>query len=70
MRTSFLMAALCGTLALAACDKPTIVNTPPTSPVVVPVPGPAGPQGNAGKPGEAGNTPVVVVPPAASEPAK
>jgi hypothetical protein len=37
-------------------------------PVPVPVPGPPGPQGEPGKVGAPGDTRVVVVPPAASEP--
>jgi hypothetical protein len=53
-------------LALVACDKPTVVNTPasPPSQVVVPVPlpgptGPAGPSGDAGtKEKKDGNTTV------------
>ena len=62
-----LLAALMATVALAACDRPTVVNTPPSSPVIVPAPspGPAGPQGEAGK------SSVIVVPapaPAASTP--
>ena len=64
-----LLAALMATAALAACDKPTVVNTPPAAPVIVPAPapGPAGPQGEPGK------SSVIVVPApapaaAASEP--
>lgn len=51
MNKIILAPALLLALSLAACDKPTIVNTPPT-PVVVP--GPAGPQGADGAKGEAG----------------
>lgn len=69
MKTSMLLATLVATLGLAACDRPTVVNTPPT-PVVVP--GPAGPQGDSGKagaPGTPGSAAVIVVPStAASEP--
>ena len=64
---SMLFAALLVAAGLAACDRPTVVNNPPaTVAVPVPVPGPAGPQGDSGKPGA---TNIVVVPaPAASEP--
>lgn len=40
------------TLTLAACDRPTVVNTPP----VVTVPGPAGPTGATGSTGNTGST--------------
>ena len=40
------------TLTLAACDRPTVVNTPP----VVTVPGPAGPTGATGNTGSTGST--------------
>ncbi len=40
------------TLTLAACDRPTVVTTPP----VVTVPGPAGPTGATGDTGSTGNT--------------
>jgi Collagen triple helix repeat (20 copies) len=85
MNRSILIAALFATLGLSACDKPTVINVPPTQ---VAVPGPAGPpgatgdqgkqgnqgnQGNDGTKGEVGKagegTTVVVVPPAASSPA-
>ncbi len=81
MTRSLTLAAACAiaaTLALAACDKPTVVNTP--APVVV-VPGPAGPTGATGNTGATGSTgstgatgtagegtTVIVVPPAASAP--
>jgi len=71
-------------LSLFGCDRPTVVNVPPTP---VAVPGPAGPQGEAGSQGNTGNTgstgatgspgdpgqtgsgtTVIVVPPAASAP--
>jgi len=52
MNHSILISALFGALALAACDKPTVVNVP----VPVAVPGPAGPQGATGSTGNTGNT--------------
>ena len=58
--TSFTIAALF-TLALAACDKPTVVNVPaenaPAETVIVPVPvpGPAGEKGDTGASGDQGN---------------
>ena len=67
--SSLLSIALLTAAGLAACDRPTVVNTPPAATVAVP--GPAGSQGEPGKPG---NTNIVVVPapapaaPAASEP--
>lgn len=79
MNHSLLISSLLATLALVACDKPTVVNVPATPstpvavPVPVPVPGPAGPQGEAGRPGQpgqSGDTTVIVVPPAASAPSK
>lgn len=39
------------TLTLAACDRPTVVNTP-----AVAVPGPAGPTGATGNTGSTGST--------------
>jgi len=72
MKTSMLLATLMASVSLAACDRPTVVNNPPTTTAVVPapVPGPPGPQGEPGKPGRSGDstTNVVVVPPAASSP--
>ena len=60
MKITLLLATLVATLGLTACDRPTVVNTPPSStvavPVPVPVPGPAGPQGESGKPGSMGAT--------------
>ncbi len=38
-------------LTLSACDRPTVVNTPP----VVTVPGPAGPTGATGNTGNTGS---------------
>ena len=70
MKTSMLLATLLAALGLAACDRPTVVNTPPNSTTTVavptPVPGPAGPQGDPGKPGS--NNTVIITPPAASAP--
>lgn len=40
-------------LGLSACDKPTVVSVPADT-VVVPVPGPAGETGAAGKSGDEG----------------
>ena len=65
MKPSIPLLLLFATVALVACDKPTVVNVPPTTapapapvavpvPVPVPVPGPAGPQGPTGQPGEPG----------------
>jgi len=76
MKTSMLLASLLAALSLAACDRPTVVNTPPSSSTTVavptPVPGPPGPQGEPGKPGTPGantSTNVTITPPAAaSEP--
>ena len=83
MNRSMLMLALLAALSLAACDKPTVVNTPATP---VAVPGPAGPQGATGNPGNKGATgnpgskgetgksgdgnTVIVTPPAPSAPEK
>ena len=63
--TPKLLAALIATVALTACDRPTVVATPPAGTVVVPtpVPGPPGPKGDAGTSGA-----VIVPAPAASEP--
>ena len=71
MKTSMLLATLLAAIGLAACDRPTVVNTPPNSTTTVavptPVPGPPGPQGETGKPGGT-NTVIVTPPAAASEP--
>jgi hypothetical protein len=77
MNRSLLMAAMVFSIGLAACDKPTVVNVPPTG-----APGPAGPPGATGEPGSQGGTgnkgeagkagegtTVIVMPPAASAPA-
>ena len=53
MNRSILMAALVAAVGIAACDKPTVVNVPPTP---VAVPGPAGPSGTPGMPGAPGQT--------------
>ena len=63
MKNIILPAALIAlaTLTLAACDRPTVVNTP----AVVPVPGPAGPTGatgNTGSTGATGGDTVVIMP--------
>ena len=78
MKHSIVLATLLAAAGLAACDRPTVVNTPapivntppPAStqvvPVPVPVPGPQGApgaEGPKGEPGKGGDT-VVVVPPA------
>ena len=74
MKTSMLLATLLAAIGLAACDRPTVVNTPPNSTTTVavptPVPGPPGPQGEQGKPGQPGGSSTVIVTPpaAASEP--
>ncbi len=74
MNHSILISALLAALSLTACEKPTVVNVPPSSttavPVPVPVPGPAGPTGATGDPGKPGSSTVIVVEPAASAPAK
>lgn len=60
---------LAATLALSACDRPTVVNVPP-APAPVAVPGPAGPTGATGSQGAAGEagsgTTVIVMPPASA----
>ena len=54
MKNIILPAALIAlaSLTLAACDRPTVVNTP----AVVPVPGPAGPTGATGNTGSTGSS--------------
>jgi hypothetical protein len=80
MKHSLLISGLLATLALVACDRPTVV----TVPTPVAVPGPAGPTGATGSTGATdstgatgstgdtgktgGNTAIIVVP-AASAPA-
>lgn len=61
MNRSMLFLSLLAALTLAACDKRTVVNVPATPAAV---PGPAGPQGATGKPGE--GTTVIVTPPASA----
>jgi hypothetical protein len=79
MKYSILFAASLAVIGLAACEKPTVVNTPapvvaapPPTVQVVPVPVPVpGPQGTPGAPGAdgmkgepgKGGDTVVVVPP-------
>lgn len=78
MSRFLMIGAVCATLTLVACDKPTVVNTPPATVVV---PGPAGPTGATGNTGATGSTgstgatgaagdgtTVIVLPPAASAP--
>jgi len=52
MNRSTLILTLLTTLALAACDRPTVINNP-TTPVAVP--GPAGPTGATGGQGATGD---------------
>lgn len=76
MNRSILISALLATLALAACDKRTVVNVPATPAAPVVVPGPPGPQGatgsqgNEGSPGATGkpgeSSTVIVMPPASA----
>ena len=76
MQHSLLIAAIFATAALAACDKPTVVNvpvTPVTVPVPIAVPGPAGPTGPTGASGSTGatgkpsdSTAIIVIPPASA----
>ena len=57
MNRSLLISALLATLALGACDRPTVVTVPgPTVTVPVPVPGPAGATGATGAAGATGDT--------------
>jgi len=78
MKTTILLAML-ATLGLTACEKSVTNNPPPATvekEVPVPVPGPPGPQGEAGAPGaqgpqgEAGKPgdTTVVLPPAENTP--
>ena len=73
MQRPLLMATIFATVAVAACDKPTVVNvpaTPVTVPVPVAVPGPAGPTGASGSTGATGkpgdSTAIIVIPPASA----
>ncbi|MBK8738891.1 MAG: collagen-like protein [Betaproteobacteria bacterium] len=62
MKTSMLIAASLALVVLAACEKPTVINTPapvvvaPPSTTFVPVPGPAGAPGATGSTGMTGET--------------
>lgn len=52
MKNIVVLLTLLSTIGLVACDRtPVVVNAPP---VMVPVPGPAGPTGEAGTPGSTG----------------
>lgn len=53
MRYLLVVAASLSALALGACDRPAAVA--PSTPVIVQVPGPAGPQGAPGNAGEKGD---------------
>ncbi|MDO9164818.1 hypothetical protein [Rhodoferax sp.] len=81
MKHTMLISALLATLALAACDRPTVVNVPATP---VAVPGPAGPtgatgsqgatgtqgdEGSKGATGKTGDSTTIIVMPPASAPA-
>ena len=77
MQTKILFSSLSVLLLLSACDRsPTVVNTPPSSTVAVPVPVPGPPgtpgapgtPGTPGTPGDSGSTTVIVAPQAASAP--
>ena len=75
MKRFILIPSLLAVLALAACEKPTVVNVPPsTIAVPVAVPGPAGPQGSPGaegskgEPGKPGESTTVIVTPRPSTP--
>ena len=52
MKHTLLWLALPAALALAACDKPTVVNVPPPASTT---PGPAGPAGATGATGSTGS---------------
>ena len=51
MKYSMMLVGLLTVLGLSACEKPTVINNPPTP---VAVPGPAGPPGAPGSPGYEG----------------
>lgn len=77
MKRLILIPSLLAVLTLAACEKPTVVNVPPSTvavPVPVPVPGPAGPQGSPGmegskgEPGKPGDSTTVIVTPRPATP--
>lgn len=55
MRYAVIVAGALSALVLGACERPSPVSTPaPGAVVMVPVPGPAGPQGEEGKVGNMG----------------
>lgn len=57
MRFSIVIVATLSALALSACDRtPVVVPAAAPAAVLVPVPGPAGPQGATGAPAEQGAT--------------
>ena len=61
MKLPIVLSAVAMTLALAACDRPTVVTTPGSTAVVpVPVPGPPGEKGAPGSPGATAVVPVPV----------
>ena len=75
MKQFILIPSLLAALALAACEKPTVVNVPPSTVAVpVAVPGPAGPQGSPGaegskgEPGKPGESTTVIVTPRPATP--
>jgi hypothetical protein len=75
-RSMLMLGTLLAVLSLCACQRPTVINVP--APEAVPGPagatgatGATGEPGNTGRTGAAGeNTTVIVMPPAASEPAR
>ena len=62
MKTLVLFAASIAIFGLAACEKPTVINTPapivnaPPATQLVPVPGPQGATGATGSTGSTGST--------------
>lgn len=72
-RSMLMTGTLLAALSLCACQRPTVINVPAPEAV----PGPAGATGATGATGEQGrtgttgeSTTVIVMPPAASEPAR
>ena len=61
MKYSVAVAVGLSVLVLGACERPSNVSAPPAV-VMVPVPGPAGPQGAEGKAGTMGATGMVGAP--------
>lgn len=60
MKYSFVVASVLSVLVLGACQRESVVADPaPAAVVMVPVPGPAGPQGAEGKTGTMGATGMV-----------